>query len=164
MGNAGMMCTQTGLDTTTLDNYKSGFAFKTDGMIETVTLMHMQLVALAFACNYNRVAALQWGDGTDGTHYSTPSATQPRQLDVSPALPPDHESDGATGNDPTAEAGARRDRRAPHADVRKRAGRFQRARPREQLHGHADLPHLRWTEPQRDATCRTSSGATAAGS
>ena len=74
MGNAGMMCTQTGLDTTTLNGYKSGFSFNTNGMIETVTLMHMQLVALAFACNYNRVAALQWGDGTDGTHYQHPFA------------------------------------------------------------------------------------------
>ena len=61
MGNAGLMCTQTGLDTTTLNSYKSDFSFKTDGMIETVTLMHMQLVALAFACNYNRVADLAVG-------------------------------------------------------------------------------------------------------
>jgi hypothetical protein len=42
-------------------------------MIETVTLLNMQLVALAFACNYNRVATLQWGDGTDGTRYSVAS-------------------------------------------------------------------------------------------
>ena len=101
MGNAGMMCTQTGLDTTTLNSYKSGFSFKTDGMIEKVTLMHMQVVALAFACNYNRVAALQWGDGTDGTHYSTPSATA---LGTWSFHQLSHRvmSDGATGNDPTA--------------------------------------------------------------
>jgi hypothetical protein len=100
MGNAGMMCTQTGLDTTTLNSYKN-FSFKTDGMIETVTLMHMQLVALAFACNYNRVAALQWGDGTDGTHYSTPAATQ---LGTWTFHQLSHRimNDGATGNDPTA--------------------------------------------------------------
>jgi Protein of unknown function (DUF1552) len=100
MGNAGMMCTQTGLDTTTLNAYKN-FSFKTDGMIETVTLMHMQLVALAFACNYNRVAALQWGDGTDGTHYSTPAATQ---LGTWTFHQLSHRimNDGATGNDPTA--------------------------------------------------------------
>lgn len=101
MGNAGMMCTQTGLDTTTLNNYKSSFSFKTDGMIETVTLMHMQLVALAFACNYNRVAALQWGDGTDGTHYQTPIA---KSIGTWSFHQISHRimSDGATGNDPTA--------------------------------------------------------------
>ena len=101
MGNAGMMCTQTGLDTTTLNGYKSGFSFKTDGMIEKVTLMHMQVVALAFACNYNRVAALQWGDGTDGTHYSTPSATALGSWTFH-QLSHRVMSDGATGNDPTA--------------------------------------------------------------
>jgi len=101
MGNAGMMCTQTGLDTTTLNAYKSSFSFKTDGMIETVTLMHMQLVALAFACNYNRVAALQWGDGTDGTHYQTPIAKSIGSWtfhQISHRIM----NDGTTGNDPTA--------------------------------------------------------------
>jgi hypothetical protein len=101
MGNAGLMCTQTGLDTTTLNGYKSGFSFNTNGMIETVTLMHMQLVALAFACNYNRVAALQWGDGTDGTHYQTPIAKSIGSWtfhQISHRIM----SDGATGNDPTA--------------------------------------------------------------
>jgi hypothetical protein len=100
MGNAGMMCTQTGLDTTTLNSYKN-FSFKTDGMIETVTLMHMQLAALAFACNYNRVAALQWGDGTDGTHYNTASA---KTLGSWTFHQLSHRimNDGATGNDPTA--------------------------------------------------------------
>ena len=43
-------------------------------MIQTVSLLHMQLVALAFACNYNRAATLQWGEGTDGTKYPIPSA------------------------------------------------------------------------------------------
>src|SRR5262249_35853369 len=72
MGSTGMMCTTSGVDTTTLDSYKSRFTFQTNGMIETVSLLHMQLVALAFACNYNRVATLQWGDGTDTTKYSVP--------------------------------------------------------------------------------------------
>lgn len=73
MGSMGMMCTQTGLDTAKLDSYKSNFRFDNNGMIETITLLHMQLVALAFACNYNRVATLQWGDGTDGTRYNVAS-------------------------------------------------------------------------------------------
>jgi hypothetical protein len=100
MGNAGMMCTKTGLDTTTLDSYKN-FSFKTDGMIETVTLMQMQLAALAFACNNNRVAALQWGDGTDGTHYQTPIAKSIGSWSfhqISHRIM----DDGKTGNDPTA--------------------------------------------------------------
>jgi len=101
MGNAGMMCTQTGLDTTTLNSYKN-LSWKQDGgMIETVTLMHMQLTALAFACNYNRVAALQWGDGTDGSKYSTPSA---QTLGTWTFHQLSHRimNDGTTGNDPTA--------------------------------------------------------------
>jgi hypothetical protein len=100
MGNTGMMCTQTGLDTTTLNGYKN-FSFKTDGMIETVTLMQMQLAALAFACNSNRVAALQWGDGTDGTHYDTPAAKSIGSWtfhQISHRIM----NDGTTGNDPTA--------------------------------------------------------------
>jgi len=102
MGSAGMMCTQTGLDTTTLNSYKSNFSFKTDGvMIEKVTLMHMQLVALAFACNYNRVAALQWGDGTDGNKYGVPSNASLGW--TFHQLSHRVQSDGATGNNPTAE-------------------------------------------------------------
>ena len=58
-------------------------------------------MALAFACNYNRVATLQWGDGTDGTKYSVPS-------NASLGWPFHHlshrvDSDGATGMNPTAE-------------------------------------------------------------
>ena len=71
MGNMGLMCSQTGIDATTLNGYKSGFSWKTDQTIEKLALLDMQLVALAFACNYNRVATLQWGDGTDGAHYTT---------------------------------------------------------------------------------------------
>jgi hypothetical protein len=103
MGNAGMMCTQTGLDTTTLNSYKSSFSWKQDGgMIEKVTLMHMQLAALAFACNYNRVAALQWGDGTDGSHYSTPAATSLGSWSFH-QLSHRIMDDGAVGNNATAE-------------------------------------------------------------
>jgi hypothetical protein len=101
MGNAGLMCTTTGLDTTTLSSYKSNFSFKTDGMIETVSLLHMQLVALAFACNYNRAATLQWGDGTDTTKYSVPSNASLGWTfhQLSHRI----NSDGQVGNNPTAE-------------------------------------------------------------
>ena len=101
MGNAGLMCTTTGLDTTTLDSYKSKFSFQTNGMIETVSLLHMQLVALAFACNYNRVATLQWGDGTDTTKYSVPSNASLGW--TFHQLSHRVQSDGSVGNNPTAE-------------------------------------------------------------
>jgi hypothetical protein len=103
MGNTGMMCTATGLDTTTLSSYKSNFSWHQDGgMVETITGLHMQLVALAFACNYNRVATLQWGDGTDGNKYSTPASMN---LSTWTFHQISHRimSDGATGNNATAE-------------------------------------------------------------
>jgi hypothetical protein len=74
MGGLGMACTKTGLDISAYDALKSGWAFNmNNGMIEDVARMHMDLTALAFACNYNRVATLQWGDGTDHTMYDVPS-------------------------------------------------------------------------------------------
>lgn len=70
MATAG--CTMTGVSTSKIEAMKT-FAFKTDGMIEDVVKLHMELVALAFACNFNRVATLQWGDGTDATKYKVPA-------------------------------------------------------------------------------------------
>ena len=88
---------------------KSGLAFKTNGMIEDVAKLHMELVALAFACNFNRVATLQQGDGTDATKYDVPS-------NASLGWPFHHlshrvQSDSQTGQQPDRRAGARRDRR-----------------------------------------------------
>jgi hypothetical protein len=102
MGTIAASCSKDGLDTAKLDSWKSGFSFKADGMIEDVVKLHLQLVAVAFACNYNRVATLQWGDGTDGTKYSVPS-------NASLNWPFHHlshrvDSDSATGSNPTAEA------------------------------------------------------------
>ncbi len=59
-------------------------------------------MALAFACNFNRVATLQWGDGTDATKYNVPSNA------MSLGWPFHHishrvMSDAATGTNPTAE-------------------------------------------------------------
>ncbi|HWA71490.1 MAG TPA: DUF1552 domain-containing protein [Polyangiaceae bacterium] len=102
MGTMAASCSKDGLDTTKLDSLKSGYAFKMDGMIEDIVKLHLSLVAVAFACNYNRVATLQWGDGTDGTKYSVPS-------NASLNWPFHHishrvASDSATGSNPTAEA------------------------------------------------------------
>jgi hypothetical protein len=72
-------CTLDGIDTGTLDgmsNFRYNRTNDPVGGIEHIVELHMQLVALAFACNYNRTATIQWGDGTDATIYETPSNTQ----------------------------------------------------------------------------------------
>jgi hypothetical protein len=101
MGNMAGACTKDGLSTSELDALANGIAFKMDGMIENVVKLHLEVVALAFACNFNRVATLQWGDGTDGTKYNVPS-------NGSLGWPFHHlshrvPSDSATGTNPTAE-------------------------------------------------------------
>lgn len=101
MGNMAAACAPDGLSTTQIEMLKSGLAFKTNGMIEDVAKLHLELVALAFACNFNRVATLQHGDGTDATKYDVPS-------NASLGWPFHHlshrvQSDSATGQNPTAE-------------------------------------------------------------
>ena len=69
-------CTLDGIDSATFDGLSKWRYTKTGmgaGGIEQIVELHMQLVALAFACNYNRVGSLQWGDGTDATIYDVPS-------------------------------------------------------------------------------------------
>jgi len=76
------------------------FVFKFDGMIEDIVRLQMSLVALAFACNYNRTATLQWGDGTDETRYPVPS-----NLSLGWSFNQicnRVQSDSATGNNPVA--------------------------------------------------------------
>ncbi|WP_438013568.1 DUF1552 domain-containing protein [Sorangium sp. So ce315] len=101
MGEMGGACSQAGLTTSAYEALANGFAFKMDGMIEDVAKLHLELVALAFACNFNRVATLQHGDGTDQTKYSVPSNS-------GLGWPFHHishrvQSDAASGNNPTAE-------------------------------------------------------------
>jgi hypothetical protein len=59
-------------------------------------------VALAFSCNFNRVATLQHGDGTDATKYNVPSNVK---LGMWPFHHVSHrvQSDSQSGNNPTAE-------------------------------------------------------------
>ncbi len=101
MDRMGLACIQDGLATSQLEAYKTGFAFQTDGMIEDVAKLHLELVSLAFACNFNRVATLQHGDGTDATKYAVPSNAG---LDW-PFHHISHrvQSDSAVGSNPTAE-------------------------------------------------------------
>jgi len=77
MGNeASLRCQSAGLDIPALEALSSGLAFSSDGMIEKIAELQMSLVAMAFACNQNRTATLQWGDGTDKTTYMVPSNTR----------------------------------------------------------------------------------------
>lgn len=76
------------------------FKYKSDGMIEEIVRLHMSLVALAFACNYNRTATLQWGDGTDSTVYPVPS-NAPLGWNLN-FICHRAQSDSATGDNPTA--------------------------------------------------------------
>lgn len=65
-------CTSEGLELSRLEALET-FTYNRNGMIEDIARLHLSLVALAFACNYNRTATLQWGDGTDQTVYDVPS-------------------------------------------------------------------------------------------
>jgi hypothetical protein len=93
-------CSTEGLDLTRLEALQSGLAFKSDGLIEDLGKLHMSLVALAFACNHNRTATLQWGDGTDQTLYDVPANATLRWKyhHLSHGV----QSDGQTGNEPLA--------------------------------------------------------------
>ncbi len=105
MGNTGNMgggpsCSKEGLPVDKYEALKSGFSFKATQMEDYVKL-HLQIMAVAFACNYNRVATLQWGDGTDGTRYDVPSNAG---LGWSfHQLSHRVQSDSAVGNNTTAE-------------------------------------------------------------
>jgi hypothetical protein len=65
-------CAWGGVEISKLEALKT-FQFSQHGMIEDIARLQISLVALAFACNYNRTATLQWGGGTDGTIYPVPS-------------------------------------------------------------------------------------------
>lgn len=51
--------------------------FKANDNMETIVRLQMNLIALAFACDYTRAATLQIGDGNDGTEWWIDGAKQP---------------------------------------------------------------------------------------
>jgi hypothetical protein len=73
--------------------------FRRNGMIETVSKLHFDLAAFAFACNINRVASLQIGDGTDHSVYDVPSNSRGWNFHH---ISHRTQSDGSSGNDQTA--------------------------------------------------------------
>jgi hypothetical protein len=99
--DAAAACSTSGLPVDRYEAYRSGFAFNSSNMEEYVKL-HLQIMAVAFGCNYSQIGTLQWGDGTDGTKYDVPSNAG---LGWSfHQLSHRIQSDSATGNNPTAEA------------------------------------------------------------
>ena len=146
-GLTGLMCSAAGIDTATLNTYKSGFSYKSNGMIETVSLLHMQLVALAFACNYNRAATLQWGEGTDGTKYPIPSAQSLGWTfhQISHRV----ESDSAVGNNMSAEQAHHEIDILRMQTLAKGFDAFNAHGLSEQRDRALGAPHFRRPEPQR---------------
>jgi len=103
---AALGCTIDGLDTAGLEAVKSYKYQKTNvavGGMENIVQLHMQLVALAFACDFNRTASLQWGDGTDATIYQVPSNTTLGNWGLH-YISHRTQSDAALGTNSTAEA------------------------------------------------------------
>ena len=92
-------CEVAGLDVSAIEAMENLQYSNNNHMIEDIVKLHSELVALAFACNANRVATLQWGDGTDGSVYDVPSNSRKWYFHhVSHRV----QSDSSSGNDPTA--------------------------------------------------------------
>jgi hypothetical protein len=99
-------CGQDGLDTTKLQavsSYRYTKTAEAAGGMENSVELHMQLVALAFACNLNRTATIQAGDGTDATIYDVPSNKSLGNWGLH-FISHRTQSDGSLGNNTTAEA------------------------------------------------------------
>ncbi len=96
----GAACSDAGLPMDEYEALASGFRFQGDRMLDYVRL-HLQVMAVAFGCNYTRVGTLQWGDGTDGTKYDVPSNSGLGWTfhQLSHRI----QSDSAVGNNSTAE-------------------------------------------------------------
>ncbi len=151
MGNmvpSGAVCSTDGLPVDKYEALKSGFAFKSAQMEDYVKL-HLQIMALAFGCNFNRVATLQWGDGTDGTKYDVPSNSGLGWTfhQLSHRI----QSDSASGNNPTAEA-------AHHEIDTLRMQTFLAGLDAFKAHGLANNAQIVWTNTIADGPSHTTEG------
>lgn len=70
MQNMGVACSDSLLDVSAVEAMNSGMAFRANTSTEQVSILQAELAALTFACDANRVAALQIGDGTDASIYN----------------------------------------------------------------------------------------------
>ncbi len=102
MGSGGgslVGCTTDGLVEADFDAFSDGRSHNANGRQEEVSILQMSLTAFAFACNLNRTATLQVGDGTDGTVYDVPNNARGwRFHHISHRI----QDDGAVGNDQMA--------------------------------------------------------------
>jgi len=99
-------CTLDGVDKSVyeaLSSWKYNATNVASGGIENIVELHMGLVALAFACDYNRTGTLQWGDGTDHTVYQVPSNQSLGNWNFH-YISHRTQSDGSVGSNSTAEA------------------------------------------------------------
>ena len=145
LGEMGQACSEAGLATSQLQALQSGFAFKND-MMEDLVKLHLELVALAFACNFNRVATLQHGDGTDGTKYPVPSNADLGWSfhQISHRI----QSDSAVGNNPIAEQA--------HAEIDAvRLGTLRHGLDHFQARGLLDKSIIMWTSNVADGPSHT---------
>jgi hypothetical protein len=135
-------CTSAGLDVSKLEALQS-YTFDKYATTEETAQLHMSLVALAFACNYRRVATLQWGDPYDQTVYRVPSNDREWRFSWVCHRGP---SDGWSGApDPLAEEA--------HAEIDVvRLRSFAAGLEHFRVRGLADKSFVLWTN-------RTSSGA-----
>lgn len=93
METPSLSCSTDGLDVAGIQELGGGMAYRADGVIEEVAKLQFDVVTLAFACGLNRVAAIQLGDGTDGTHYNVGGAQGERFHHISHRV----RSDGGSG-------------------------------------------------------------------
>lgn len=98
MVEMGASCSEELVDMTQLQAMSSGEAFKAENNnIETVGKLHIELAALTFACNQNRVATIQIGDGTDNTRYTIPGVNNGNTLERFHWVSHRIQSDGSEG-------------------------------------------------------------------
>jgi hypothetical protein len=147
-GSPGVLCTTDGLPISQYEAFRTGFQFQSSRMEDYVKL-HLQILAVAFACNYNRVATLQWGDGTDGTKYDVPSNSGLGWTfhQLSHRI----QSDSASGNNPTAEA-------AHHEIDTLRMQTFLVGLDAFKAHGLQDTAQIVWTNTIADGPSHSTRG------
>jgi hypothetical protein len=148
MAPTGSVCSMDGIPVDKYTALATGFAFKAAQMEDYVKL-HLQIMAVAFGCNYNRVGTLQWGDGTDGTKYDVPSNSGLGWTfhQLSHRI----QSDSASGNNPTAEA-------AHHEIDTLRMKTFAAGLDAFAAHGLQDHAQIVWTNTIADGPSHSTRG------
>jgi len=145
---AGVTCGKDGLPADKYTALGTGYKFQSAQM-EDIVQLHLQIMAVAFGCNYSRVATLQWGDGTDATKYTVPSnaTLQWTFHQLSHRL----QSDSMSGNNPTAE-------QAHHEIDQLRMQSFLVGLNAFKAHGLQDSAQIVWTNTLADGPSHSTRG------